>query len=162
MGTKRQKAHLLTAQSARVMAVSLPVPLQGPPPHRECAPALDTQLLRTRFGWSKLAILLLPNTLFPMHTAMPMLALRTLPPLVQPRPSKVRTSFQLFSPARTWLPTLLPRQTLVDAPTRLVQLRLLPGMAVRPSSPSARTNAGQQVDCTAAELKGQLGMLPSA
>merc|ERR1712094_74891 len=119
-------------------AVSLPVPLQGPPPHRECAPALDTQLLRTRFGWSKLAILLLPNTLFPMHTAMPVLALRTLPPLVQPRPSKVRPSFQLFSPARTCLPTLLLRQTLVDAPTRLVQLRLLPGTVVRPSSKFAQ------------------------
>merc|ERR1712078_179802 len=60
------------------------------------------------------------------------LALRTLPLLVQPRPSKVWRSFQLFSPARTCLPTLLPRQTLVDAPTRLVQLRLLPGMVVRP------------------------------
>merc|ERR1712224_710734 len=36
------------------------------------------------------------------------------------------------------LPTLLLRQTLVDAPTRLVQLRLLPGTVVRPSSKFAQ------------------------
>merc|ERR1712224_488145 len=61
-------------QSARPMAVSL----QGPPgPATQLATALATLLFRTRFGRSKLAIPLLPNTLFPTDTAMRMLALRT-------------------------------------------------------------------------------------
>merc|ERR1711959_104858 len=111
MGTKSLKAHQRAAESARPM----PVSLQGPPePPTQLALALATLLLRTRFGRSKLAmVLLLPNTLFPTDTAMLTLALRTLPLLVQPRPSKGRRSFQLFSPARTCLPTLLLRQTLV-------------------------------------------------
>merc|ERR1712057_23417 len=152
--TKLLKAQQQTPQSARPMAVSL----QGPPgPATQLATALATLLFRTRFGRSKLAIPLLPNTLFPTDTAMRMLALRTSPPLVQPRPSKVRRSFQLFKPARTCLPTLLPRQTLVGAPTRLVQPRLLPGTVVRPSSPRcAKTTdvlGAPTRDCTDAELK---------
>merc|ERR1711959_407329 len=81
------KAHQRAAESARPM----PVSLQGPPePPTQLALALATPLLRTRFGRSKLAmVLLLPNTLFPTDTAMLTLALRTLPLLVQPRPSKV-------------------------------------------------------------------------
>merc|ERR1712094_163958 len=53
-----------------------------------------------------------------------MLALRTSLPLVQPRPSRVCRSSQLFRAARTCLATLPLRRTLVDAQTRLVRLRL--------------------------------------
>merc|ERR1711959_393782 len=86
MGTKSLKAHQRAAESARPM----PVSLQGPPePPTQLALALATLLLHTRFGRSKLAmVLLLPNTLFPTDTAMLTLALRTLPLLVQPRPSR--------------------------------------------------------------------------
>merc|ERR1711959_659460 len=60
MGTKSLKAHQRAAESARPM----PVSLQGPPePPTQLALALATLLLRTRFGRSKLAmVLLLPNT----------------------------------------------------------------------------------------------------
>merc|ERR1712057_82750 len=48
------------------------------------------------------------------------------------------TKLSTLQSSPTCLPTLLLRQTLVDAPTRLVQLRLLPGTVVRPSSKFAQ------------------------
>merc|ERR1739848_198920 len=90
-------------------------------------------------GWSELAVVpLLLHTLSPTDTATLMLALRTLLPLAQPRPSRVWRSSQLFRAARTCLATLPLRRTLVDAQMRLVRLRLLPGAAVRLSSLSAQ------------------------
>merc|ERR1711985_111462 len=70
-------------------------------------------------------VTLLPHTLSPTDTATLMLALRTSLPLVQPRPSRVCRSSQLFRAARTCLATLPLRRTLVDAQTRLVRLSLL-------------------------------------
>merc|ERR1711924_430377 len=70
-------------------------------------------LLSTRSGWSELAVvILLLHTLFPTDTATLTLALRTSLPLVQPQPSRVCRSSQLFRAARTWPATLPPRQTL--------------------------------------------------
>merc|ERR1712072_1413756 len=155
-------AHLLTAQSARVMAVSLPVPLQGPPPHRECAPALDTQLLRTRFGWSKLAILLLPNTL-PNAYCYANACLEDFAAV------GTATAFK----GKDKLSTLQSSPDMASNPSTTTNAcgRANAACAAAPSTwnggeatftKCTKTNAGQQVDCTAADLKGQLGMLPSA
>merc|ERR1712224_1099789 len=112
-------------------------------------------------GWSELAVVpLLLHTLFPTDTATLTLALRTSLPLVQPQPSRVCRSSQLFRAARTWPATLPPRQTLVDAPTRLVWLRLLPGMAVRLSSLRAQRPPATPQPARLRRSKGRSGCFP--
>merc|ERR1712057_22756 len=118
-------------------------------------------LLSTRSGWSELAVVpLLLHTLFPTDTATLTLALRTLLPSVQPRPSKVCRSSQLFRAARTWPATLPPRRTLVDAPTLPVRLRLLAGMAVRLSSLRAQRPPATLQPARLRRSKGRWGCSP--
>merc|ERR1711924_241777 len=105
-------------------------------------------------------VILLLHTLFPTDTATLTLALRTSLPLVQPQPSRVCRSSQLFRAARTWPATLPPRQTLVDAPTRLVWLRLLPGTAVRLSSLRAQRSLATPQPARLRRSKGSSGCFP--
>merc|ERR1712188_358478 len=132
-----------------------------PEPELLLAPAPAILLLNTRSGWSELAVVpLLLHTLFPTDTATLTLALRTLLPLVQPRPSKVCRSSQLFRAARTWPATLPPRRTLVDAPTLPVRLRLLAGMAVRLSSLRAQRPPATLQPARLRRSKGRWGCSP--
>merc|ERR1711924_481735 len=118
-------------------------------------------LLSTRSGWSELAVVpLLLHTMGPTDTATLMLALRTSLPLAQPRPSRVCRSSQLFRAARTCLATLPLRRTLVDAQTRLVRLRLLPGTAVRLSSLSAQRLPATPQPARMRRSKGRSGCFP--
>merc|ERR1739848_100257 len=73
---------------------------------------------------------------------------------------KVCRSSQLFRAARTWPATLPPRQTLVDAPTRLVWLRLLPGTAVRLSSLRAQRSLATPQPARLRRSKGSSGCFP--
>merc|ERR1711924_262197 len=131
--------------------IKLPMPL---------APAMPNLLLTTRSGWSELAVVpLLLHTLSPTDTATLMLALRTLLPLAQPRPSREWRSSQLFRAARTCLATLPLRRTLVDAQMRLV-LRLLPGAAVRLSSLSAQRPPATPQPARMRRSKGRSGCFP--
>merc|ERR1711959_684772 len=154
-GTVTDDAKCLT--TARVTATTL-IRVLGRTP---LAPALATLLLSTRSGWSELAVVpLLPHTLFPTDTATLTLALRTLLPSVQPRPSKVCRSSQLFRAARTWPAILPPRRTVVDAPTRLVRLRLLAGTEVRLSLLRARRSPATLQPARLLSSKGRSGCFP--
>merc|ERR1711977_68039 len=155
---KSRRAQRPTPQSARLLPGSQPQRLIRVSGRTPLAPALATLLLSTRSGESELAVVpLLLHTLFPTDTATLTLALRTLLPLVQPRPSRVCRSSQLFRAARTWPATLPPRQTLVDAPTRLVWLRLLPGTAVRLSSLCAQRPLATPQPARLRRSKGRSG-----
>merc|ERR1711959_827893 len=129
---------------------------------KKCARTLTGMLkLNTRSGWSELAVVpLLLHTLFPTDTATLMLAWRTLLPLAQPLPSRVCRSSQLFRAARTCLATLPLRRTLVDAPTLPVRLRLLAGMAVRPSSLRAQRPPATLQPARLRRSKGRWGCSP--
>merc|ERR1712094_158460 len=125
------------------------------------APAPSTLLLSTRSGLLELAVLpLLPHTLFPTDTATLTLALRTLLPVVQPRPSRAWRSSQLLRAARTWPAILPPRRTVVDAPTRLVRLRLLAGTEVRLSLLRARRSPATLQPARLLSSKGRSGCFP--